>query len=74
MVLERMQSYIKDSRDAQDANKDPLEAMFQTLAKRIPPKDTTQEERYARRVEKIYEYVDGLVQNGLLKRYNISST
>lgn len=73
MVLERMQSYIKDSRDAQDTHKDPLEAMFQTLAKRIPPKDEQQEERYARRVEKIYEYVDGLVQGSLLKRYEIKS-
>lgn len=74
MVLERMQSYIKDSREAQEAHMDSLEAMFQTIAKRVPPQNEQQEERYARRVEKIYEYVDGLVQGSLLKRYEIRTT
>lgn len=73
MVLERMQSYLADSREANTAGQDPLEAMFRTLAKRVPPKDKKQEELYARRVEKIYDYVEGLVDNGLLTRYEIAS-
>jgi hypothetical protein len=73
MVLERMQSYIKDSKDAQAAKKDPLEAMFLTIVKRVPPLNEKQEEQYAQRVEKIYDYVEGLVQNNLFKRYNITS-
>lgn len=73
MVLERMQSYLTDSREANAANKDPLEAMFRTIVKRVPPKSEKQEELYARRVEKIYDYVEGLVDKGLLKRYEIAS-
>lgn len=73
MVLERMQSYLTDSREANAAGKDPLEAMFHTIAKRVPPKSAEQEDLYARRVEKIYDYVEGLVGKGLLMRYEISS-
>lgn len=73
MVLERMQSYLKDSRDAETEHRDPLEAMYLTLAKRVPPKNETQEEQYSTRVTKIYDYVSGLVEQGLLKRYEISS-
>jgi hypothetical protein len=73
MVIERMGSYIADSRDAEKENVDPLEAMYDTLTKRVPPRDETQAEQYAKRVEKIYEYVSGLVEGSLLKRYEIIS-
>ena len=73
MVLERMQSYLVDSREAEKNNSDPLEAMYITLAKRVPPKDDTQQELYAKRVTKIYDYVEGLVEKTLLKRYEVSS-
>jgi hypothetical protein len=72
MVLERMQSYLTDSREANAGNKDPLEAMFNTVVKRVPPQNDDQKEQYARRVEKIFDYVEGLVQGSLLKRYEIT--
>jgi len=71
MVIERMGSYIIDSKEAEASNSDPLEAMYNTLARRVPPQDETQAEQYATRVEKIYDYVSGLVEGSLLKRYDI---
>jgi len=71
MVIERMGSYITDSRNAEQSGSDPLEAMFNTLAKRVPPLDETQGDQYAKRVEKIFDYVSGLV-DVMLKRYEIT--
>ena len=73
MVLERMQSYLNDSREASGHGKNPLEAMLGTVVKRVPPQDETQREQYATRVEKIYDYIEGLIAKGLLKRYEVSS-
>jgi len=71
LVFERMRSYLTDSQAANEARKSPLEAMLTIMAKRVPPKDDVQREQYAARVEKIYDYIDGLVNNTLLKRYSI---
>ena len=73
MVLERMQSYLTDSRQADERHESPLLAMYNTILKRVPPKNEVQEEQYAARVEKIYDYVSGLVEKGLLKRYEVTS-
>jgi hypothetical protein len=73
MVIERMGTYIADSRNAELTDSDPLEAMFATLLKRVPPRDEAEADQYAARVEKIYEYVSGLVDRGLLRRYEITS-
>jgi hypothetical protein len=72
MVIERMGSYVADSREAEAAQSDPLEAMYNTLVRRVPPQDEAQAERYAERVEKIFNYVSGLVE-AMLKRYEITS-
>jgi hypothetical protein len=74
MVIERMGTYIADSRGAEQAGNDPLEAMYNTLAKRVPPRDENEAEQYATRVEKIYNYVSGLVEGNLLKRYVVTSS
>jgi hypothetical protein len=71
MVLERMQSYLTDSRQAGDEGRSPLEAMLRTVSKRVPPQSIEQQEQYTQRVEKIYDYVEGLVEKALLKRYDI---
>jgi hypothetical protein len=73
MVLKLMQSYLTDSRKAAEERKSPLEAMLHTMSLRVPPKDDIQRELYAVRVEKIYDYVESLVEKNLLKRYEISS-
>lgn len=73
MVIERMGSYITDSREAEQNQGDPLEAMFGTLVKRVPPRTENEAEQYATRVEKIFDYVSGLVEGSLLKRYEIVS-
>jgi hypothetical protein len=70
MVVERMGSYITDSREAEQNQGDPLQAMFNTLAKRVPPLNQDQSEGYASRVEKIFDYVSGLV-DAVVKRYVI---
>ncbi len=72
MVIERMGSYIIDSREAETIQGDPLEAMFNTLARRVPPLNEEQAEHYAKRVEKIFDYVSGLVEV-VLKRYHIAA-
>lgn len=72
MVIERMGSYIADSREAEKNNADPLEAMFRTIMRRVPPREESRAEQYAKRVEKIYDYVSGLVE-ALLRRYEITS-
>lgn len=73
MALERMQTYLTDSREASQRGKSPLEAMLQIVARRVPPEDAAQREQYATRVEKIYSYIEGLVTDVLLKRYDVSS-
>lgn len=72
MVIERMGSYLADSRDAEAAQGAPLEAMFNTLARRVPPLNEDQAGHYAKRVEKIFDYVSGLVE-AVLKRYEIAA-
>jgi len=73
MVLERMQSYIADSRRAGEKQKDALKYMLETVVKRVPPKDDAQQELYAVRIGKIYDYIEALVEKSLLKRYEVSS-
>ena len=73
MVLERMSSYLHDSRVANEQKHNPLEAMLETVARRVPPQDETQRQQYAVRVEKIYDYIDGLVKKGLLARYEVTA-
>lgn len=72
LVLERMQSYLHDSRTADKEHRDPLEAMTNTLIKRVPPKTDRQHELYKQRVEKIYDYIEALVEDSLLQRYQIT--
>jgi hypothetical protein len=73
MVLERMQSYLSDSREANKQKKSPLEAMCLTMSKRVPPRDGDQAAQYQTRVNKIYDYIEGLVEKSLLKRFEVSS-
>jgi len=73
MVMERMGSYVTDSRAAVEARVSPLEAMLAIVVKRVPPKNEEQYELYAARVSKIYDYVEGLVEKSLLRRYEVSS-
>jgi hypothetical protein len=73
MVLERMGSYVTDSRAANGRSESPLGAMLDIMSRRVPPKSEEQRQQYATRVEKIYAYIDGLVEGSLLKRYEISS-
>lgn len=73
MVLERMGTYIADSKAASKASKNPLEAMLAIVVKRVPPKDDEQRFQYKVRVGKIYDYIEGLVEKSLLKRYQVSS-
>ena len=72
-VLERMQSYLADSRGADAAHTDPLEAMTATLVRRVPPKNDEQRQQYEQRISKIYDYIEGLVEKNLLKRYEVSN-
>ena len=73
MVLDRMQSYVTDSRAANNRQESPLSAMLDIMSRRVPPRSEEQHALYATRVEKIYDYIDGLVEGSLLKRYEISS-
>lgn len=73
MVLERMQSYLTDSREANKHKRSPLDAMCVTMSKRVPPQGATQAEQYQARVNKIYDYIEGLVEKSLLKRFEVSS-
>ena len=70
-VLARMTSYIDDVRQAVQAGKQPLARMLATIIKRVPPKDARQRELYAERIEKMYDYIENMVQNELLARYRI---
>jgi hypothetical protein len=72
MVLERMQSYLNDSRLADSGGKDPLDAMMGILERRVPPKTALQRQQYTQRIEQIYHYIEELVMGSLLKRYNIA--
>ena len=73
MVMERMGSYIADWRRAAEIGVPVAETMLETVVKRVPPQDDDQYELYVIRVGKIYEYVEGLVGKGLLRRYEVSS-
>jgi len=72
LVLERMQSYLQDARKADTEKQDPLHAMTDILIRRVPPKDDHQQGLYIQRVGKIYEYIEMLVEDTLLKRYDIA--
>ncbi len=73
MVLERMHSYVQESREASKQDQNPLNAMLHTMICRVPPQDETQRQQYATRVEKIYDYIEGLVEGSLLKRYAVTT-
>jgi len=73
LVLERMQSYLTESREAEASDQDPLLAMADVLAKRVPPKNERQGELYMQRVEKIFQYLQELVEGTLLSRYEIAA-
>lgn len=73
MAFERMQSYLNDSRQAAKQNQNPLEAMLQTVVKRVPPQDERQQEQYVVRVSKIFDYIEGLIEKVILKRYTIAA-
>jgi hypothetical protein len=72
MVLERMHSYLIDSRQADKDHRDPLDAMGVILLRRVPPKDNKQHQLYVQRVDSIYEYIEKLVNDNLLARYQIT--
>lgn len=71
-VLKRMGPYVVEARAATESKTDPLKRMLETLCKRIPPKDDRQRELYEDRLEKMYGYIEDLVQNDLLSRYSIT--
>ncbi len=71
-VLARMVPYIADARKASETKSDPLKQMYQTICKRVPPKDEHQRKLYAERVYKMYDYIENLVQNDLLAKYHIA--
>jgi hypothetical protein len=73
MVLERMHSYLTDSRAADQSGNDPLDAMGGVLTKRVPPKNERQHELYVQRVEHIFDYIQALVDDNLLARYQVTS-
>ena len=73
MVFERMGSYVNDTREALQKGDVPLNAMLEIVYKRVPPQDEAQREQYAVRINKIYDYVEALVEKSLLKRYEVSS-
>lgn len=73
LVLERMHSYLADSRKADKEQKDPLDAMGVILLRRVPPKNDKQHQLYVSRVDSIYEYIEKLVNDNLLVRYQITS-
>jgi len=71
-VLERMQSYILDWRQAVADKADVRVPLLKTIITRVPPKDKEQQRRYATRVSKICRYVAGYVGKVLLSRYEVS--
>jgi hypothetical protein len=73
MVLERMHSYLTDSRAADKEGRDPLEAMGLILTRRVPPKTDRQRDLYVQRVEQIFDYIQALVDDNLLNRYVVTS-
>lgn len=71
-VLERMVPYIAEARAANAVKEDPLKRMYQTVCKRVPPRDEHQRKLYAERIAKMYDHIESLVQNDLLKAYRIA--
>lgn len=69
-TFEKMSSYVTASRFAEQHREDPLEAMAQTLARRIPPRDAAEHDLYVERVGKILTYVEG-ISAFLAKKYEI---
>lgn len=70
-MMQRMESYIQITRRSRDQNADPLEAIALLLAQRVPPRDQSQLDKYLERVEKIFDYTDGLIQKSLEEKYDI---
>lgn len=70
-MLQRMESYVAITRQARKQNADPLEAIALTLAKRVPPRNQEQFQKYLERVEKIFDYTDGLIEKSLTQKYEI---
>lgn len=71
-VLKRMGPYVVEARAATEAKTDPVKRMLETLCKRVPPKDERQRQLYEDRLEKMYSYIEALVQNDLLEKYPIT--
>lgn len=70
-MMQRMASYVTITRNARDNNADPLEAIARMVAKRVPPQSQEQLDKYLERVEKIFDYTEGLIEKSLTERYNI---
>lgn len=70
-MMQRMETYTSITREARDQNADPLEAITIKLAKRVPPQNEEQFQKYYDRVEKIFDYTDGLIQKSLEEKYDI---
>jgi len=70
-MLQRMETYISITREARAQNADPLEAITFKLAKRVPPQTKEQLQKYHERVQKIFDYTDGLIQKSLEEKYEI---
>lgn len=70
-MLQRMDTYVDATRQARTQNVDPLEAITLKLAKRVPPQSEEQFQKYLDRVEKIFDYTDGLIQKSLEEKYDI---
>jgi hypothetical protein len=70
-MMIRMESYITITRKAHEQNADPLEAITQTLSRRVPPRDQSQNSNYLKRVSKIFAYTEGLATRSLGSKYEI---
>lgn len=70
-MVVRMESYVTITRDAQSQNADALEAITTTLARRVPPRDQKQLDRYLDRVRKIFGYTEELVNRSVAQKYDI---
>jgi len=71
-MQQRLDSYVRIMRQASEQNADPLEAIVYLLAKRVPPQNDEQYDRYVKRVEKIFDYTEGLIKKSLTEKYNIT--
>lgn len=70
-TYEKMNSYIQASRFADAQHADPLEAMAETLMRRIPPRSKEEHDQIVDRVGKILSYVEGIA-TFVSKKYRIT--